>query len=100
MEHISNTHSKYRNSISYFFNVKKYWPFIVALIIIIHHYFKHRKHANSFIDTIVQYHDINNHETIALFFIGIGVGIYLQSDDITVSKCECKCKCNRDLEQM
>ena len=53
-----------------------YLPFVIAIIVIVHHYFIHRKDIHlSTLDKWVQYNDINNHETWALFFIGIGIGI-------------------------
>lgn len=51
-------------------------PFYVAIIIILHHYKKHMndKELNT-LDKFIQINDINNHETWALFFIGIGIGM-------------------------
>jgi len=57
-----------------------YGFFIFAVLIIIHHYIKHRDDKDmTLIDKFVQYKDINNHETWALFFIGISIGLYLSN---------------------
>lgn len=54
----------------------KYIFVYLPFAIIVHHYFIHRKDIHlSTLDKWVQYNDINNHETWALFFIGIGIGI-------------------------
>jgi len=51
-------------------------PFYITIIIIFHHYFKHKRNKQlSVIDKIIQFKDINNHETWALFFLGIGIGM-------------------------
>jgi len=50
-------------------------PFLIGIIIIIHHYIKHKENKKlNMIDKFIQIEDINNHETWALFFIGIGIG--------------------------
>jgi hypothetical protein len=47
----------------------------IAIVIVGHHYLKHAKDSDlSFSEKFVQYEDINNHETWALFFIGIYLG--------------------------
>ena len=62
--------------------MKKYYkniPFYIAVLIIIHHFIKHINNKNlTLIDKFVQIDDINNHETWALFFIGIGIGMYVK----------------------
>jgi len=62
--------------------MKKYYkniPFYIAVSIIIHHFIKHINNKNlTLIDKFVQIDDINNHETWALFFIGIGIGMYVK----------------------
>ena len=57
--------------------MNKKLPFILAICIIIHHYYKHRNDNKRLIEKIIQYNDIDNHETWALFFVGIGIGLYL-----------------------
>ena len=53
--------------------------YIVALSIVIHHYIKHREDENmTTVEKIVQIDDINNHETWALFFIGIAIGLSIK----------------------
>lgn len=50
----------------------------LAFGIIIHHYFKHKNDDGlDILSKFVQWKDINNHETLALFFLGIGVGLYI-----------------------
>lgn len=47
----------------------------VAALIISHHYYAHASDTHlSFIEKFVQWDDINNHETWALFFIGVALG--------------------------
>jgi hypothetical protein len=54
-------------------------PFYIGILIILHHYKKHRKDKGfSILDKFVQIKDINNHETWALFFFGIGIGMKLK----------------------
>ena len=54
-------------------------PFYIGILIILHHYNKHRKEKGfSILDKFVQIKDINNHETWALFFFGIGIGMRLK----------------------
>lgn len=58
--------------------MEKYIPFLIGILIIIHHYYKHRNDPNkSTMEKIVQIKDIDNHETWALFFFGIGIGLIL-----------------------
>ncbi len=58
--------------------MNKYIPFVICLLIVLHHYYKHKDDANfSLLDKFVQFNDINNHETWALFFLGIGIGMCL-----------------------
>lgn len=53
-------------------------PFFISILIILHHYIKHNKDKGlSTLDKFVQIMDINNHETWALFFLGIGIGMRL-----------------------
>ena len=53
-------------------------PFYIGILIILHHYKKHKKDKElSTLDKFVQITDINNHETWALFFFGIGIGMRL-----------------------
>lgn len=54
-------------------------PFYISILIILHHFFKHRndKHLG-LADKFVQIKDINNHETWALFFLGIGIGMMVK----------------------
>ena len=51
--------------------------FIIGILIIIHHYFKHQNDFKDMISKFIQYKDINNHETWALFSFGIGLGALL-----------------------
>lgn len=54
-------------------------PFYIGILIILHHYKKHKKDKGlSTLDKFVQISDINNHETWALFFFGIGIGMRLK----------------------
>jgi hypothetical protein len=58
--------------------MKKNIPFLIALVIVLHHYKKHKNNKKlEFFDKFVQISDIDNHETWALFFIGIGIGMRL-----------------------
>ena len=60
----------------YLFNI----PLIISIIIIIHHFIKHRYDTHlTFIDKFVQLSDIDNHETWALFFLGISIGMSIIS---------------------
>lgn len=53
-------------------------PLFIALVIILHHYKKHSSNPNfTLLEKFVQIDDINNHETWALFFIGIAVGMLI-----------------------
>jgi hypothetical protein len=55
---------------------KSYIPLIISLAIILHHFKKHDKNPEfSLLDKFVQVDDINNHETWALFFLGISIGM-------------------------
>ncbi len=55
---------------------KKKIPFCIGIFIILHHYLKHKNYKTySFLDKFLQFTDINNHETWALFFFGIGIGM-------------------------
>lgn len=52
--------------------------FLITICIIIHHYFKHKNDTDlDLLSKFVQWEDINNHETVALFFFGIGIGLYI-----------------------
>ena len=54
-------------------------PFYISILIILHHYVKHRKNKYfSTLDKFIQISDIDNHETWALFFFGIGIGMRLK----------------------
>ena len=51
-------------------------PIYISFGIILHHYQKHYNNSKlSKIQKFVQIDDINNHETWALFFLGIGIGM-------------------------
>jgi hypothetical protein len=57
---------------------KKNIPFYIAILIILHHYQKHKKDKGfSTLEKFVQLTDIDNHESWALFFFGIGIGMRL-----------------------
>tara|TARA_B110000967_G_scaffold208655_2_gene261610 strand:- start:52 stop:231 length:180 start_codon:yes stop_codon:yes gene_type:complete len=59
--------------------MKKNIPFIFSILIILHHYQKHKNNSEfSILDKFVQIRDIDNHETLALFFLGVGIGMRLQ----------------------
>ena len=54
-------------------------PFYIGILIILHHYKKHRKDKGfSILDKFVQIKDIDNHETWALFFFCICIGMSLK----------------------
>jgi hypothetical protein len=56
----------------------KYIPFYIGILIILHHYKKHKNDKElTTLDKFVQITDINNHETWALFFLGISIGMIL-----------------------
>ena len=51
-------------------------PFLLAILLIIHHYVKHANDAHlTTTEMIMQWDDMNNHETWALVCVGIGVGL-------------------------
>ena len=51
-------------------------PFLFIIVIIFHHYIKHSHDKNlSVSEKFFQYNDINNHETWALFFLGVCIGM-------------------------
>ena len=53
-------------------------PFIISFIIILHHFIIHYNDYNpNIFNKFFQIKDINNHETVALFFLGIGIGMIL-----------------------
>lgn len=55
-------------------------PFVISFLIVLHHYIKHRKNRKfSFIDKLMQVSDIDNHETWAIFFLGLGIGLHLST---------------------
>ncbi len=57
-------------------------PFYIGILIILHHYKKHKNDKDlSTLDKFVQITDIDNHETWALFFLGIGIGMRLKSNN-------------------
>ena len=59
-------------------DINAYILFMIALGIVIHHYIKHSQDTKlTTFEKFIQYDDINNHETWALFCIGIGIGILL-----------------------
>ena len=60
--------------------MKKYIiPLLISIVIIFHHYYKHKNDKNlTLFDKFIQIDDINNHETWALFFIGIFIGILIK----------------------
>ena len=53
-------------------------PLLISGVIILHHYQIHYddNELNEF-ERFVQFDDINNHETWALFFLGISIGMKL-----------------------
>ncbi len=60
-------------------NNREYIPLIISLLIILHHYKKHKDDVKlSFLEKWVQIDDISNHETWALFFLGIGAGMRIK----------------------
>lgn len=63
-------------------NNNKKIPFLISILIILHHYHKHRNNPNfTTLDKFVQIKDIDNHETWALFFLGIGIGINFENNE-------------------
>ncbi len=62
--------------------MKKYHkdiPFYISVLIILHHYNKHKNDKElTILNKFIQINDINNHETWALFFLGIGIGLRLK----------------------
>lgn len=51
---------------------------IIAGFIILHHYIKHYQDKNlNHLQKLIQFDDINNHETWALFILGLGFGMKL-----------------------
>ena len=50
---------------------------IISLLIVIHHFYKHENDNIPNLSKFIQYKDINNHETWALFSFGIAIGIYI-----------------------
>lgn len=53
-------------------------PLIISAAIVLHHYKKHKNDPKfTLLDKFVQINDICNHETWALFFLGIGIGMRL-----------------------
>lgn len=53
-------------------------PIVLAAVIVLHHYKKHYNDTKlTELEKFVQWGDINNHETWALFFLGIGLGMKL-----------------------
>jgi hypothetical protein len=59
-------------------NILSNWCLIFALLILIHHYIKHRNDKNPLFRKAIQLKDIYNHEAWALFFVGIWIGAGLQ----------------------
>ena len=56
--------------------MESYIPIIISCAIILHHYKKHYNDTNlTLLEKFIQISDINNHETWALFFLGIGIGM-------------------------
>jgi len=53
-------------------------PFYISLLLILHHYIKHKNDKNkNLFNKFFQIEDINNHETWILFLLGLGIGIKL-----------------------
>ena len=49
-------------------------PIIIAFLILIHHFLKHRNDKNkTFFQKMFQIKDISNHESWVLFFFALGV---------------------------
>lgn len=54
-------------------------PLYISILIILHHYKKHNKNKGfNNLDDFFQFRDIDNHETWALFFMGIAIGMRLK----------------------
>ena len=55
-------------------------PIFISSIIILHHYIIHYNDKNlNGLEKFVQLSDIDNHETWALFFIGIAIGMKINN---------------------
>ena len=64
-----------------------YIPLTISVIIVIHHFIKHQYDMHlSFFDKFIQISDIDNHETWALFFLGISIGMTIISFKKSLSK--------------
>lgn len=51
----------------------------MSVLIVAHHFYKHNNDKISILNKIFQLSDVCNHETWALFFVGITIGSYVQS---------------------
>lgn len=47
-------------------------------LIVVHHFYKHKNDKMSWANKVFQLSDVCNHETWALFFVGISIGSYMQ----------------------
>ena len=55
-----------------------YLPLIICLLIIIHHYIKHKNDFHlTENDKIFQISDVSNHESFVFLFVGIFIGLFL-----------------------
>lgn len=51
-------------------------PIFISCVIVLHHYKKHYNDTKlTLLEKFVQFSDIDNHETWALFFLGIAIGM-------------------------
>ena len=58
---------------------KRNIPFYIGGLIILHHYIKHKKDKGiGTLNKFVQITDVDNHETWALFCVGIGIGMRIK----------------------
>jgi len=63
-------------------------PMLISGGIVLHHYKKHYNDTKlTPLEKIVQFSDIDNHETWALFFAGIGIGMKLNKAILCAKKC-------------
>ena len=51
------------------FDLTDLLPFISSFVILLHHRVKH--------GYWIDFEDVNNHETVALFLLGIGIGMFI-----------------------
>ena len=58
-------------------------PFLISCAIVLHHYKNHYNDDRlTLIEKFVQFDDINNHETWALFFLGISIGMKIKRTNL------------------